>query len=128
MYRHEAIAIARKMMEMHGVDEELKPWVVDAVLRAANSLSIEPFAWFNEPHNGVLIQRQRPSAGGYRAMCCSPQYVNDAQETIHRLSKARTPVAWRRSWIKYEGATPEFEFTTVATSADSLCWQPLYAD
>lgn len=62
MYRHEAISIARTVMDRAGITEELQPWVVDAILAAVNGtvtpepLPLEQMAMTREQAN-ILLQK-----------------------------------------------------------------------
>jgi hypothetical protein len=60
MYRHEAISIARQVMDRAGIKTELQPWVVDAILSAVNGttkpepLPLEQLAMTREQANTLL--------------------------------------------------------------------------
>lgn len=115
MYRHEAISIARQVMDRARITTELQPWVVDAILAAVNGTVVAPVEpTYKQMVDALPLTSTEDIVAGDRL---------PTPENWSVVTGERVPVAWRRpiaSYIYHESAEkPEH-------ASDD--WQPLYAE
>lgn len=114
MYRHEAIALARKFKDEAGhAADPLPPWVVDAVLWAANHSLPKP-----------TLQIPLTVPDFLKTDTVTGITPHQTYMLVRSTPPARTPVAWRASSSEGWKYTDSISHTEVLLGD----WQPLYAE